>query len=207
MRGGAVFLWLSLAAFTVAAVGGRLLHGMPARFTIGGGLLLIGAGQYCMAVLDAGSTAGALIPGLVLVGVGVGLVSPGIAGAALAAVPQERSGMAGGAVNTFQQLGYALGIALYGTVLTSRMADTLPREAAHALAGGGAGALRSVFGEETLRGAFAEGLNSVAVAAGSTAVVAGIVVFAVVKKRPATQTGVTDSATRTLTEETTTRWE
>ncbi|MDF3150080.1 MFS transporter, partial [Streptomyces sp. T21Q-yed] len=114
VRGGAVFLWLSLASFVVAAAGGRLLHGVPARFTIGGGLLLIGAGQYCMAVLDAGSTAGALVPGLVLVGVGTGLVSPGIAGAALAAVPQERAGMAGGAVNTFRQLGYALGIALWG---------------------------------------------------------------------------------------------
>lgn len=40
---------------------------MSVRLTIGGGLLLIGAGQYCMAVLDAGSTANALIPGLVLV--------------------------------------------------------------------------------------------------------------------------------------------
>ena len=201
VRGGAVFLWLSLAAFTVAAVGGRLLHGMPARFTVGGGLLLIGAGQYCMATLDTGSTAGALIPGLVLVGVGVGLVSPGIAGAALAAVPQERAGMAGGAVNTFQQLGYALGIALYGTVLTSRMGDTLPREAAHALAGGGAGALRSVFGEEALRAAFADGLNAVAVTAGSTGVVAGVVVLALVRRPSAKQTGVTDSASRTLTEE------
>ncbi|NUT29607.1 MAG: MFS transporter [Streptomyces sp.] len=205
VRGGLVFLWLSLASFVVAAAGGRLLHGVPARFTIGGGLLLIGAGQYCMAVLDAGSTASALIPGLVLVGVGTGLVAPGIAGAALAAVPQDRAGMAGGAVNTFRQLGYALGIALYGTVLTSRMADTLPQEAAHALAGGGAGALRGVFGEETLRGAFAEGLNSVAVTAGSTAVVAGLLVLALVKSRSAAQTGVTDSATRTLTEETTTR--
>ncbi|WP_369173804.1 MFS transporter [Streptomyces sp. R28] len=200
VRGGAVFLWLSLASFVVAAAGGRLLHGVPARFTIGGGLLLIGAGQYCMAVLDAGSTAGALVPGLVLVGVGTGLVSPGIAGAALAAVPQERAGMAGGAVNTFRQLGYALGIALWGTVLTSRMQDTLPQEAAHALAGGGAGALRGAFGEERLRAAFADGLDAVAVAAGSTALVAGVLVLALVR-RGGTKTGVTGSASRTLTEE------
>lgn len=205
VRGGAVFLWLSLASFVVAAAGGRLLHGVPARFTIGGGLLLIGAGQYCMAALDAGSTASSLIPGLVLVGVGTGLVSPGIAGAALAAVPQERAGMAGGAVNTFRQLGYALGIALFGTVLTSRMGDALPQGAAHALAGGGAGALRSAFGEVTLRAAFADGLNSVAVAAGSTATVAGILVLALVRTPSAPKTGVTDSATRTLTEETTAR--
>ena len=87
------------------------------------------------------------MPGLVLVGAGTGLVTPGIAGAALAAVPAERAGMAGGAVNTFRQLGYALGIALCGTVLTSRMQDTLPHDAAHALAGGGAGALGGMFSE------------------------------------------------------------
>jgi hypothetical protein len=53
-----------------------------------------------MAFLGAGSTASALVPGLVLVGIGTGLVAPGIAGAALAAVPQERAGMAGGARST-----------------------------------------------------------------------------------------------------------
>ncbi|MCZ1002603.1 hypothetical protein O1M63_38710 [Streptomyces mirabilis] len=47
--------------------------------------------------------------------------------------------MAGGAVNTVRQLGYALGVAVFGTVLTSRMQDTLSHDAAHTLAGGGAG--------------------------------------------------------------------
>lgn len=202
VRGGAVFLWLSLASFVVAAVGGRLLHGVSARLTIGIGLLLIGAGQFCMAFLDAGSGASALIPGLVLVGVGTGLGSPGIAGAALASVPPERSGMAGGAVNTFRQLGYALGIALFGTVLTSRMGDSLPEGAAHALAGGGAGALRGAFGEETLRAAFADGLNAVAVAAGATGVVAGLLVLALVRRPAVTKPAVTPGAPRTLTEET-----
>jgi hypothetical protein len=47
----------------------------------------------------------------------VGLAAPRIAGAALA----ERAGMAGGAVNTVRQLGYAPGVAMSGTALTSRM--------------------------------------------------------------------------------------
>ncbi|MEU3336558.1 MFS transporter [Streptomyces sp. NPDC006668] len=204
VRGGLVFLWLSLSSFVVAALGGRLLHGVPARITIGGGLLLIGSGQFCMTVLDAGSTASALVPGLILVGVGTGLVSPGIAGAALAAVPHDRAGMAGGAVNTFRQLGYALGIAVYGTVVTSRMQDTLPREAAHALAGGAAGALRGSFPEHALRSAFAAGLNTAAVVAGLTAAVAGALVLALVRPPRPGRTGVTNSAPETLREETAT---
>jgi len=201
VRGGLVFLWLSLAAFVVAAAGGRLLHGVPARFTVGGGLLLIGAGQFCMAFLDAGSTSTALIPGLLLVGVGTGLVAPSVAGAALATVERERSGMASGAVNTFRQFGYALGLAFFGTVLTSRMADALPRDAAHALAGGGAGALRGTFPAHTLGAAFASGLNTAAVTAGAVAVVGGVLVLALLRTPGAARTGVTKPAATTLTEE------
>jgi EmrB/QacA subfamily drug resistance transporter len=201
VRGGAVFLWLSLASFVVAAAGGRLLHGVPSRITIGGGLLLIGAGQYCMAALEADSTASALVPGLVMVGLGTGLVAPGIAGAALAAVPPERAGMAGGAVNTFRQLGYALGIAVFGTVLTSRMTDTLPHDAAHTLAGGGAAALRGDFAEHALRAAFASGLNAAALAAGLVATVAGVLVLAVVRTPRAARASVAHSQATTQDEE------
>ncbi|GGL80584.1 MFS transporter [Streptomyces fumigatiscleroticus] len=203
VRGGSVFLWLSLASFLVAAAGGRLLHGVPARFTVGGGLLLIAVGQFCAAGLDAGSTAAGLVPGLVLTGVGTGLVSPGLAGAALAAVEPARAGMAGGAVNTFRQLGYALGVAVLGTVLTSRMRDTLPHDAAHALAGGGAGALRGTFSEHTLRSAFASGLDAAAVTAGLAAALAGALVLALAKPERTGRDTVTKTASPALTEETT----
>ncbi|WP_217239136.1 MFS transporter [Streptomyces sp. AC555_RSS877] len=201
VRGGVQLLWMSLASFAVAAAGGRLLHGAPARFTIGGGLLLVGVGQFCMAGLDADSGANALIPGLVLVGAGTGLVSPGMAGAALAAVPAERAGMAGGAVNTFRQLGYAIGIAFIGTVLTSRMQDTLPHDAAHALAGGGAEALGGTFSEHTLRAAFAAGLDRAALVAGLVAVVAGVLVLALVRGPRTARGKVTVSAAPAPTQE------
>ncbi|NEB80711.1 MFS transporter [Streptomyces sp. SID14478] len=181
VRGGLVFLSLSGVSMLVSIAGGKLLHGVPARITVGGGLVLIGVGVCCQGVLDAGSSWGALVPGLVLTGVGVGLVAPGIAGAALATVEPARAGMAGGSLNTFRQLGYALGIAVFGTVLISRMQDTLPRGAAHALAGGGAGALRQRLPEQSLRTAFAQGLNSASVLAGCVALGAGFLVLVLVR--------------------------
>ena len=144
LRGGLVLLPLAPElplSWRRSAVG--CCTGCRPGSLIGGGLLLVGIGGFCMAVLDAGSGWPALIPGLALVGVGTGLVSPGLGGAALAAVPPARAGMAGGAVNTFRQLGYALGVAVLGTVLTSRMQDTLG-PAAHAVAGGGAGSLHDM---------------------------------------------------------------
>jgi EmrB/QacA subfamily drug resistance transporter len=192
VRGGLTLLPLTGASVVVAILAGKLLHGVPARLTIGGGLLLIGSGAFCQAVLDADTSWTMLIPGLVLVGTGTGFVSPSIAGAALAAVPQERSGMAGGAVNTVRQLGYALGVAVFGTVLTSRMQDTLPHDAAHTLAGGGAGALSGTFSEHTLRAAFASGLDTASVAAGVTGMIAGALVLMLVRTpRPATGSATT----------------
>ncbi|WP_326719636.1 MFS transporter [Streptomyces sp. NBC_00243] len=189
VHGGLVLLPLTGASVVVAILGGRLLHGVPAWLTIGGGLLLIGSGSCCQAVLDASTSWTALVPGLVLVGIGTGLVAPAIAGAALAAVPAERAGMAGGAVNTARQLGYALGVAVFGTVLTSRMQDTLSHDAAHTLAGGGAGALRGALSEQTLRAAFASGLNSASVAAGVTGLIAGALVLVLVRTPRAEASG------------------
>ncbi|MBK6010978.1 MFS transporter [Streptomyces sp. MBT53] len=201
VRGGLTLLPLTGAAVVVSVLAGKLLHGVPARLTVGGGLLLIGTGCFCQAVLGAGSDWTALVPGLVLVGVGTGLVAPGIAGAALAAVPAERAGMAGGAMNTVRQLGYALGVAVSGTVLTSRMRDTLPHDAAHTLAGGGAGALRGVFSEHALRAAFASGLDSAFVTAGFVGTAAGALVLVLVGAGRAKRGGVTESGARALSEE------
>ncbi|MGW3100690.1 MFS transporter [Streptomyces sp. NPDC001100] len=201
VRGGLTLLPLTGAAVVVSVLAGKLLHGVPARLTIGGGLLLIGTGCFCQAVLGAGSDWTALVPGLVLVGVGTGLVAPGLAGAALAAVPAERAGMAGGAVNTVRQLGYALGVAVSGTVLTSRMRDTLPHDAAHTLAGGGAGALRGAFSEHVLRAAFASGLDRAFVTAGFVGTAAGTLVLVLVGAGRAERGGVTESGARALSEE------
>ncbi|WP_431038094.1 MFS transporter [Streptomyces sp. P6-2-1] len=186
---GLALLPLAATSFVVAALGGRLLHGVSARWVLGGGLVLTGAGTAGQAVLGPGSGPGSLVVGLVVAGAGVGLAAPALGGAALASVAPEQAGTAGGAVNTFRQLGYALGVAVYGTVLTARVGDDLPGPAAHALVGGGAGALRETFPEHALRGAFAAGLDRAALVAGATALVAGLLVLLALRERGAQSPG------------------
>ncbi|MFD9430282.1 MFS transporter [Streptomyces sp. NPDC060002] len=201
VRGGLTLLPMTMAAMVTAVVVGKRFHGVPARLTIGGGLLLIGAGCFCQAVLGAGSDWTALVPGFVLVGIGTGFVAPTAAGAALASVEPARAGMAGGAVNTVRQLGYALGVAVFGTVVTSRMTDTLPHDASHALAGGGAGALRGTFSEHTLRSAFAAGLDAALVAAGCAGVIAAALVLVLVRPPRAAVAATTETDTTALSKE------
>ena len=182
VRAGLAVLPLAATAFVVAAVGGRLLHGVRPGRAIGVGLLLIGAGALAQARLGAGSSWPALLPGLVLAGVGTGLVAPALGGAALASVRPERAGMAGGTVNTVRQLGYALGVAVFGAVLIARMSSTLPPAQAHALAGGGAAGLRAAgVPGHALRAAFASGLDAAALLAGVVALLAGVAVLVLVR--------------------------
>jgi EmrB/QacA subfamily drug resistance transporter len=107
---------MSAAAFVVGAFGGRFLQRVDPRWTVGLGLLLIGAGDYLQSRLQATSSATVFVPGLVVAGVGVAIVLPTLSSATLGAVPHQRSGMAGGALNTFRQLGFAMGVAVFGAV-------------------------------------------------------------------------------------------
>jgi EmrB/QacA subfamily drug resistance transporter len=151
-------------AFIVAGFGGKHLSRLAPRWPIGIGLLLIGGGTLALAVVHANSSWPALVPGLLIVGVGVGMSTPVLASAVLSTVPHQRAGMAGGALNTFRQLGYALGIAILGTVY-AHQAST---------AGGGT----------TTRSAVATSLDHVFLAAGAMGLIAGAVVL-LLARRPA----------------------
>ncbi|MFJ5136483.1 MFS transporter [Streptomyces sp. NPDC088707] len=195
VEAGLCILPMCASAFLVSALAGRF-GPWPPRVSIGGGLALIALGSAMQATLDAGSSGSGIMAGLVVSGLGVGLVTPSLAAAALATVPPERGGMVGGAVNTFRQLGFALGIAVFGLIFQSRIERVLradggvpdPHGTAAALSGGQA---RSVVagwpeGERAemallVREAFTSGLNAVLVVAAALGAVASLLVVATVR--------------------------
>jgi EmrB/QacA subfamily drug resistance transporter len=192
IEAGLVGLPLSVTAFAVAAVTGRALHGARPGLVVGTGLILIGLGGLTGAALvhgDAGWPQ--LVAGFAVAGAGVGLVSPMLGAATMAAVPVHRGGMAGGAVNTMRQLGYAFGVALLGTVFATRAAAGIarlgvpePGRLARGLAGGQAqailhaapGATRPALGQ-ALHAASVSGLQATLVAGGIAGLVAGLLVL------------------------------
>ncbi|MFF8309248.1 MFS transporter [Streptomyces lydicus] len=157
---------MALTSLLVGALGGRHLQRMAPQLPVGIGLLLVGAGALLpYALLGAGSGWAALVPGLAVSGLGIGTAMPVLVSAALGAAPPQRAGMASGAVNTFRQLGYALGIALLGTVF------------ADALHGLGPGASREAVGA-----GYVTGLTHIMLISGVVALVAGLLVLAVVRR-------------------------
>ena len=185
---------LSLAAFVVSALIGRFLHASRPRLIIGGGLLLVGAGAFLQARLGAMSGAATLLPGLIVAGVGVGLATPVLVSNAMSAVPQRSGGMAAGAVNTARQLGITFGVAIIGSVFSSRLASQLGPGHARLAAAVSGGQARAVLAHAPadqragldllIRAASASGLDAALQLAGALGL-AGAVVVIVLLRRPA----------------------
>jgi EmrB/QacA subfamily drug resistance transporter len=186
---GLALLPLAVAAFVVAGPSGRLLGGVAPRITISAGLALVGIGDLAESLLSADSGRWALLPGLVIAGIGVGIAIPTLSSAALATVPPARAGMASGAVSTFRQLGFAFGIAIFGVLFAARIKDHLAgNPAADAIASGQAqGVLAQTPPQgrgdlaDAIHAAFAAGLNATTTVAGVLALAGAVAVFILVR--------------------------
>jgi EmrB/QacA subfamily drug resistance transporter len=109
---GTAILWSAVAAQLVTRVGVKpvLVAGMA---TLTGGVL------YFTQVSVGGSYLADLLPGFLLIGIGLGFSFVPISIAALAGIEPAEAGLASGLINTSQQIGGALGIAALSTIASS----------------------------------------------------------------------------------------
>jgi EmrB/QacA subfamily drug resistance transporter len=183
LQGGLRMLTCTIPTFLIPLLTRRLTGRLAPGLLLGAGLGLTAVGLVLMHGLNAHSQWTALLAGLIVTGVGIGLANPAIAHIALGVVPPERSGMASGISNTFRIGGLATGVAALGAVFQSRLSTSLheslgnpPATLAKTLASGGTHAASAlVHGQsgvtEALLRAFASGLNEIlAIGAGLTLV-------------------------------------
>ena len=114
---------LTLVLFAVAPISGKLTSRWPLRIPLVAGLLLIGISLLLMRAVTPTSEWTVLIPGLLVGGLAVGVISPALAAAMVSVLPVERGGLASGINNTFRQLGIAVGIAGLGAIFTHHLSD------------------------------------------------------------------------------------
>lgn len=95
-------------------VGGRLTHRFgPGPIAAAGGVLFaLGAAIWLWRIGPVPDYAGALLPGQLCTGAGVGLVMPSLAGVVGAALPAARWGTGSSMINTARQVGAVLGTAI-----------------------------------------------------------------------------------------------
>jgi len=113
---GTAIFWSALAAQLVTRIGVKLVL-VLGMTTLTAGLV------YFTQVSVGGSYLGELLPGFLLIGVGLGFSFVPISIAALAGVQASEAGLASGLINTSQQIGGALGIAALSAIATSTTSD------------------------------------------------------------------------------------
>jgi Na+/melibiose symporter-like transporter len=110
---GTSIFWAGLASQLVTKIGVKpvLVTGMS--------LLTVGI-AYFTQVSVGGSYLTDLLPGFLLVAIGMAFAFVSISIAALAGVEDAEQGLASGLINTSQQIGGALGIAVLSTIATTK---------------------------------------------------------------------------------------
>jgi EmrB/QacA subfamily drug resistance transporter len=128
---GVRFLALTGAMFAASTIAGRLTGTVPARLTISGGFVAIGAGILLMTGLNASSDWLHLLAGMIVAGAGAGLVTVPLASTAVGVVHVSKAGTASGINATARQVGLAAGIAALGAILTTRTQDSVAAQLRH----------------------------------------------------------------------------
>jgi hypothetical protein len=105
---------------------------------VAGALIAAGGLFWLSRVPVGGSYAADVLPGMVIMSIGLGAVFVATTTAANAGVPPDKAGLAAALLNASQQLGGALGLAILSAVATSRTHHLLAGHGSpvHALDGG-----------------------------------------------------------------------
>jgi EmrB/QacA subfamily drug resistance transporter len=126
METGFGYLAVALTVIVAATISQGLVTRLGVKPVLVAGMALLTVGLvYFTQVSVNGSYAVDLLPGFLIIGVGMGFSFVPISIAALAGVQGPEAGLASGLINTSQQIGGALGLALLTTVATTRSTNLL----------------------------------------------------------------------------------
>jgi MFS family permease len=142
MQTAIAFVLLQGFALVLMPVTARAIHHYHPRWALGGGFLLIGAGDLWISTQSVTSMSILpIIAPLVLIGVGFAFALSGVTAVAVNTVPNHLAGMASGTTSQLRDFGFTLGPAVIGAIALSQAASEIQRQLA---------------GSDTLRAALAK---------------------------------------------------
>jgi len=110
-----------LGVFAVVSfVAGPLYNRLGAKPLAVFGAACITAAPFLFSQVDSGSTYGSLIPGMIVLGIGIGSFYPTATTAGVTSVDESQTSLAGGIVYMFQIAGGSIGLGLTTTVFSAQ---------------------------------------------------------------------------------------
>jgi predicted MFS family arabinose efflux permease len=126
IKAGAAYLPITAGFAVAGGVASQLVTRVGTRLVVVGGALTGGAGIYYLSRVPVhGSYVADLLPGFIVMSLGMGSVFVAVTTAANAGVPGDKAGLAAGLLNASQQVGSALGLAILSAIAITRTNDLL----------------------------------------------------------------------------------
>jgi MFS transporter, DHA2 family, integral membrane protein len=191
-----------------ASLGARIGGGR----TVALGFALIAAGMVVFTVIDVGTSYLVLMGAMVLMAAGMSITAAPATGAIMSAVPLAKAGVGSAVNDTTRELGGALGIAIFGTIVNSAYRSAVDldglglsapaADAAHESVGGAVGVAGQIGGDagaglvQRAAHAFTDAYNLASTVSVVIAVAAGLLVartFTRAKEREAASLGEPDA--------------
>ncbi len=137
LEAGIRFLPSTLMIVGVAPVAGRLADRFGPRWLIAAGLGVVAASLYSFSGIAVDSSYLDLLPGFMLLGIGIAMTMSPMTSAAMNAVAVEKAGIASGVLSMFRMIGGSLGVAVTGAIFQgsvgANFADASPQQFVDAL--------------------------------------------------------------------------
>ncbi|MEX2458950.1 MAG: DHA2 family efflux MFS transporter permease subunit, partial [Actinomycetota bacterium] len=121
LQTGVRFLPMTVMIIVTAPNAGRFASKHGSRGIMTFGLSLAGAGMLMLSGISVDTPFGLMLPVFMLMGVGMASVMSPMTAAVMNAVGAERAGLGSATTNTSREVGGVFGIALLGTLLTTKL--------------------------------------------------------------------------------------
>ena len=125
LQAGVRMLPIAAALAVIAPASSVLVRMVGTKLTTAAGLLLIAAGLWQVSHGSVTWTYTDMLPGLILTGIGAGLVMPAVSGSVMGSLPRGDLGVGAATNGVFIQVGGALGVAVIGSLLSTRYQDRM----------------------------------------------------------------------------------
>jgi EmrB/QacA subfamily drug resistance transporter len=196
LQTGLRFLPSTILVIAAGPIAGRLTDRIGPRPLMTAGLLIVAVALFIQSGITPHTGYGLLLPGFILMGVGIGLVMSPMSTAAMNAVDRTKAGVASGTLSMSRMVGGTFGVAVMGALVTAigraDLTSSLPHVpvATRAAIANALGSGASISGVHVTHqivtatdDAFVSALSTGLIVSGITAAVAAVLAAALIERK------------------------